>query len=110
VFAQVRDYHAFHRTTFPTGISAHGRHPSLLQGARTLTHSYIRDSDYGDEAYDLRTDPHELCNLLNPDAGPPPAEAEALRRRVDAFEKECLDLREGLGVVPGDRGFVKGWE
>ena len=110
VFAQVGNYLGSLGTTFPTGIAASGRHPGLLQAARSATCSYIRDPDYGDEAYDLRTDPHELCNLLNPDAGAPPDDVETLRQRVAQFEEECLELRERLGVVPGDRGFVQGWE
>lgn len=110
VFAQVGDYHGFMGSTFPTGIAASGRHPSLLQCARTATCSYIRDPDYGDEAYDLRTDPHELRNLMNPGAGPLPEEADTLRRRIGEFEEECLALRESMNVIPGDRGFVSGWE
>jgi len=108
VFAQVGDYHGFLKTTFPGGMPESGRHPSLLRGARTADFSYIRDPDYGDEAYDLRHDPFELNNLLNRNASPEPI--EALRRRVDAWEERCLQLRKELGVVPGDRGFVEGWE
>ena len=59
---------------------------------------------------DLATDPNELRNLLNPGAGPLPSEAQALKSRIASFEEECLALRERLGVIPGDRGFVQGWE
>jgi hypothetical protein len=76
----------------------------LLQGARTKAYSYVRDPDYGDEAYDLRTDPRELDNLLADGAEAPAGVAE-LRRRVDEWEAECLRLREQLGVIPGYRGF-----
>ncbi len=110
VFAQGGDYHGYCKTTFPTGIPHSGRHPSLLQSARAATCSYIHDPDYGDEAYDLRADPHELRNLLNPGAGALPDDALALKNQIASFEEECLSLRRRLGVIPGDRGFVKGWE
>jgi arylsulfatase A-like enzyme len=55
-FAQVGDYHGSLGTTMPSGIAKAGRHLSLLQGARSGDFSYVRDPDYGDEAYDLRTD------------------------------------------------------
>ena len=64
IFAQVGDYHGRLKTTFPTGMPESGRHPGLVQGARTPGLSYVRDPDYGDEAYDLRKDPGELVNLL----------------------------------------------
>ena len=119
VFAQVGDYHGFLKTTWPGGLPLSGRHPSLLQGARTERFSYVRDPDYGDEAYDLHSDPRELNNLLKeagadggkrcaPDTEP--TEVKALRRRVDEWEAECIGLRKELGVVPGDRGFSEGWE
>lgn len=110
VFAQVGDYHGLLKTTWPGGMPASGRHPSLLQGARDLDFAYVRDTDYGDEAYDLRKDPNELHNLLKKTDDASPAEVDSLRRRVDAFESDCLKLREELGVAPGDRGFVEGWE
>ena len=105
VFAQVGDYHGKLKTTVPTGKPAAGRHPSLLQGARTQEFSYVRDPDYGDEAYDLSSDPKELDNLLADGADAPPEVAE-LRRRVDEWEAECLRLRQELGVIPGYRGFA----
>jgi len=110
VFAQVGDYHGSLKTTYPTGMPEAGRHPSLLQGARTRQFSYVRDPDYGDEAYDLRNDPKELNNLLRQGGGPEPADVTDLRTRVDDWEKRCLRLREELGVIPGYRGFTKGWE
>jgi arylsulfatase A-like enzyme len=109
LFAQVGEYHGFLKTTWPGGMPESGRHPSLLQGARNGAFSYVRDPDYGDEAYDLRSDPHELVNLLKSPAQEPEGVTE-LRRHVDRFEAESLQLREALGVVPGDRGFVEGWE
>jgi arylsulfatase A-like enzyme len=119
LFAQVGDYHGFLKTTWPAGIALSGRHPGLLQGARTERFSYVRDPDYGDEAYDLQSDPRELNNLLgragagdgrNSGPGAKPPEVTELRRRVDDWEAECLRLRKELGVVPGDRGFAEGWE
>ena len=110
VFAQVGDYHGFMGSSFPTGIAASGRRPGLVQSARTLTCSYIRDPDYGDEAYDLRADPNELRNLLNPGAAPLTHETEELKRALDSFEQDCITLRDSMGVIPGDRGFVAGWE
>jgi len=103
-FAQVGDYHGNLGTTMPSGIPAAGRHPSLLQGGRTSEFSYVRDPDYGDEAYDLQRDPRELVNLLN-DGAAGPAEVDRLRQQVDKWEEECIRLRGELGVVPGYRGF-----
>lgn len=104
IFSQVGDYHGNLKTTMPTGMAHAGRHPSLLHAARSRDFSYIRDPDYGDEAYDLRTDPKELDNLLEGGA-PAPAEVARLREKVDAWEAECLRLRDELGVIPGYRGF-----
>ena len=70
----------------------------------------MRDPDYDDEAYDLGKDPKELVNLLRDQGGKELSGVTELRRRVDAFEKVCLRLRDQLGVIPGDRGFVEGWE
>jgi hypothetical protein len=64
----------------------------------------VRDPNYGDEAYDLRSDPTELVNLLGP-GGTEPADVAALRDRVDRWEDECIELRDRLGVGPGFRGF-----
>lgn len=110
VFAQIGDYHGYIGTSWPTGMPASGRHKSLTQSARTATKAYVRDPDNGDEAYDLETDPHELVNLLNPRLPPLPADHAALASRLEAHERECLALRDELGVIPGDRGFVEGWE
>ena len=79
-----------------------------MQHARTLGITYTRDPDYGDEAYDLRADPHELDNLLNPGKAAPPAEVEDLRGRLDGFEATCLALRDELKIRPGDRGYHEG--
>jgi len=109
LFAQVGDYHGHLKTTFPGGIPESGRRACLVQGARSGAFSYARDTDWGDEAYDLRDDPLELNNLLNPGRPAPPAEVDELRRRVDAFEAECVELRDRLGVVPGFDGFDPNW-
>jgi hypothetical protein len=84
--------------------------PASCRARGTLQYSYTRDPDYGDEAYDLRTDPLELDNLLNPGRGPAAPLVEHLRRRVDEWEAHCLELRQRLGVIPGPRGFNEGWE
>lgn len=109
LFAQVGNYHGFLKTTWPHGIPLSGRHPSLLQGIRTKDYSYTRDADYGDEAYDLRKDPFELENLLNDQASMPEA-IKVMNERMALFEEECINLRKTLKIVPGDRGFVQGWE
>jgi arylsulfatase A-like enzyme len=105
LFSQVGLYRGNLKTTWPTGLPESGRHPSLLQGARTQDFSYVRDPDYGDEAYDLRQDPKELNNLLQRKQEGAPAEIADLRQRVGQWESECIQLREKLDVVPGIRGF-----
>jgi arylsulfatase A-like enzyme len=105
LYAQVGNYRGGLGSTFPNGLPASGRHRQLLQGVRTAEFSYIRDPDYGDEAYDLRTDPFELDNLLARGGSRAP-EVDGLRRRVDDWEGKCLRLKERIGVVPGYRGFV----
>lgn len=110
VFAQIGDYHGFIGTSWPTGMPASGRHNSLTQSARTATATFIRDPDNGDEAYDLVSDPNELSNLLNPGHPPLPGNIADLESRLEAHERECLALRDELGVIRGDRGFVEGWE
>ena len=103
VFAQVGDYHGHLGTTFPIGMPKSGRHATLVQGGRTMEFSYARDPDNGDEAYDLRSDPHELNNLLNPSNRCQQKGIDKLRKRVDQWEAQCIDLREKLGVVRGER-------
>jgi arylsulfatase A-like enzyme len=107
VFSQVGNYHGGLKTTFPGGMPESGRHPSLVQGVRNHRFSYMKDPDYGDEAYDLQKDPHELTNILAGGAAPPP-EVLKLKTAVEHWEQECLNLKEQLGVVPGDRGFYDG--
>ena len=110
VFAQIGDYHGFIGTSWPTGMPASGRHKSLTHAIRTRAGAYIIDPDNGDEAYDLAADPNELRNLTNPGAGPLPDAFMALKARLDAFTEDCARLRQELGVIPGDRGFIEGWE
>ena len=110
VFAQVGDYHGHLGDSLPGGRPGCTRHPSLLEGVRSRDFSYTRDPDFGDEAYDLRRDPCELSNLLNPGRRSAPDEVDALRRCVDDWHEECLRVRDEFGVIPGHRGFDKGWE
>ena len=110
VFAQIGDYHGFIGTSWPSGMPASGRHKSLTHAARTTVGAYIRDPDNGDEAYDLTVDPNELHNLLKDSDADLPVDIIHLRDEIDEFERECIVLRKRLGVVPGDRGFVEGWE
>jgi arylsulfatase A-like enzyme len=102
-FAQVGDYHGHLRTTFPIGMPKSGRRSCLVQGGRTLEFSYARDPENGNEGYDLRADPHELNNLLNPGNRSRHKAIDELRRRVDEWEAECIRLCESLGVVRGER-------
>lgn len=110
IYAQIGDYHGYIGTSWPTGMPASGRHPSLTHCIRTKTHAYILDPDNGDEAYDLGNDPNELKNLLN--TGRPRLDNSiyALKSDLQDFMISCETLRDTLGVIPGDRGFVKGWE
>ena len=110
MFAQVGDYHGFIGTSWPTGMPKSGRHASLTHSIRTPDMSYVLDPDNGDEAYDLSQDPRELMNLRKNTASPPPDQLDTLKNRLLRFVAECNDLRQRLGVIPGDRGFVEGWE
>ncbi len=105
VFAQVGEYGGSLKTTMPSGIIEAGRHRGLLQGARSVDYSYTRDPDYGDEAYDLRNDPMELVDLLSGSDGREVPQLDALRRRIDEWERQCLALADRLGVRAGYRGF-----
>ena len=110
IFAQIGDYHGYLGTSWPSGMPASGRHRSLTHSIRNKARSYIIDPDNGDEAYDLLEDPDELRNLTNPGSAPLSSEFDELKERLHAFQKECAQLREGLEVVQGDRGFEAGWE
>jgi len=105
LFAQVGGYQGNLKTTAPSGLPESGRRAGLVQGVRSERFSYMRDPDYGDEAYDLRRDPWEVVNLLGREKGAAPPEVSELRRQVDRWEAECISLREALGVIPGYRGF-----
>ena len=104
VFSQVGGYKGALTTTMPSGIAKASRRQGLVQGGRTRDASFIHDPDYGDEAYDLRSDPKELVNLLQT-SGPTPPQVGELRTRVEQWEEECLALRRELNVIPGYRGF-----
>jgi arylsulfatase A-like enzyme len=106
VFAQVGDYHGGLGDTLPGGRPECTRHPGLLQGVRTEQWRYTRDPDFGDEVYDLAADPDELVNRV----GAPDTPTAELRARVDGWERDCLALRDQLGVIAGFRGTDPGWE
>ena len=110
VYAQVGNYHGFIGTSFPTGMPASGRHNGFVQSARSLSQCYIHDPDNGDEAYDLDTDPYELRNHLNEPKAVLSEGFVKLKNCVAEFEQECLELRNKLKIIPGDRGFVRAWE
>ena len=101
--------HGHLRSTFPTGTFNSGRRNALVQAGRNREYSYIRDPQYGDEAYDLTRDPRELDNLLL-HRGAVPDGVSRLRDELDRWEEACLGLRRQLNVIPGDRGFEPGWE
>jgi arylsulfatase A-like enzyme len=104
LFAQAGDYEGHLKTTTPSGLPESGRRNGIVQGARNANVSVIRDPDFGEEVYDLETDPGELTNL----AGGTYAQTDAvenLRREISAWETGCKALRSELGVVPGYRGF-----
>ena len=88
LFSQVGDYHG-HLGQSNYGGTKVGRHPGLVQAARTGAYSYIRDPDYGDETYDLTQDPLELNNLLGGDAAEPEPIRE-LRCRLEGWEQRVL--------------------
>lgn len=103
-FSAAGEYHGQLGTTMPWGLPKAGRHPSCVRGARDHRFSYIRDPDYGDEAYDLKKDPLELRNLLNSNTQPPAGVIE-LQQQMDKWELRCSALYEELGVVEGERNF-----
>ncbi len=110
VFAQVGDYHGHLGDSLPGGRPGCTRHPGLIQGVRTQEWAFVRDPDFGNEAYDLRQDPCELRNLLNRPGASLPEPLAKLEEEVGGWEESCLALRRELGVLPGYRGFDKGWE
>lgn len=107
LYAQAGEYHGHLKTTFPGGIPEHGRRKCLVESIRTTRYLYVRDDQYGDEAYDLAEDPDELNSLLRR-SGSIPAELRDLRDRLNRWHEECVALRQALGIIPGDRGFWEG--
>ncbi len=107
VYAQVGNYRGGLKTTFPGGMAESGRHPSLVQGVRNHRYSYIKDPDYGDEAYNLEEDPYELENLFGRQEKIPDEVLE-LMKAAREWERECLTLKNRIGIIPGDRGFYDG--
>ncbi len=105
VFSGIGEYHGPLKTTMPWGLPHAGRHPGLVRGARNRSFSYIRDPDYGDEAYELNSDPLELCNLLQAAGGVLPSGISKLKELIDDRDKECRELYTKLGVIPGARNF-----
>lgn len=110
IFAQIGNYHGFIGTSWPTGMPASGRHKSLTHCIRTRDRAYILDPDNGDEFYDMRSDPNELKNLNKKECPTLDTSAQALKSDLLAFIEGCENIRQNLGVIPGDRGFVEGWE
>ena len=110
IYAQAGGYHGYIKTSWPSGMPESGRHPNIIQTARNRRGAYVRDLDNGDEAYDLTSDPKELINLMKSKDTNPDHRIDQLAQKISTFEAECFQLRESLGVIPGDRGFVKGWE
>jgi arylsulfatase A-like enzyme len=108
IFSAIGDYHGYIGTSWPSGMPAAGRHASLTSAVRTKTHVYINDPDNGDEAYDLVADPFELENQTSEPKLP--EEFQILKEKLRDFDASCGALKAKLGVVDGDRGFVKGWE
>ncbi|NKB51110.1 MAG: sulfatase-like hydrolase/transferase [Rhizobiaceae bacterium] len=110
VFAQIGDYHGFIKTSWPSGMPEAGRHDSLTHCIRTGSKAYIEDPDNGDETYDLEADPNELVCLTKKGKPPLDEEFQMMKSRLKQFQEECMAMREKLGIIPGDRGFVEGWE
>ncbi|MDW7657464.1 MAG: sulfatase-like hydrolase/transferase [Bacillota bacterium] len=107
IYAQVGDYQGHLKTTFPGGIPEHGRRKCLVQAIRSPRYLYIQDEQYGDEAYDLFSDPYELHSLLRTSGSLPP-ELRVMKDRLVQWRETCLKLRQSLGIIPGDRGFWEG--
>lgn len=103
-FSAVGAYGGYLKTTMPHGLPECGRRKGIVRGARSLTHSYIRDPDTGDEAYDLTTDPLELRNLLQQPAAIPES-IKQLSREMDEWEAGCQRLQDELRIEPGNRNF-----
>ena len=104
VCSAVGAYHGSLKTTMPWGLPESGRHAGIVRGARNHHYSYIRDPDYGEEAYDLTADPWELVNLTQkPNALPDGI--QRLRDQLHAWEQRSAVHRSRLGVIEGDRNF-----
>jgi arylsulfatase A-like enzyme len=103
-FSAVGAYGGYLKTTFPHGFAESGRRKGIVRAARSQDFVFIRDPDTGDEAYDLRRDPLELTNLLQPEAGMAP-ELPRLEEKLAAWERDCAEHARKLGVVPGARNF-----
>jgi arylsulfatase A-like enzyme len=103
-FLAVGGYEGHLKTTMPTGLPESGRRKGIVRSARSLDYVFIHDPDTGDEAYDLRTDPLELRNLLQ-GGRPRPAPVKQLAEMLDDWERACERKFHDLGVIPGDRNF-----
>jgi arylsulfatase A-like enzyme len=104
LFSAVGEYHGHLKTTMPWGLPESGRHPSLVRAARTRKFAYIRDPDYGDEAYNVRTDPYELRNLFQL-GDPLPPQVTVLSALLDEEIQSCERLKREIPVIPGKRNF-----
>lgn len=111
VHSQVGLYHGYLKNTLPGGLPSTGRRTCLVEGVRDATFSYMTDEQYGNEAYDLREDPSEICNLAGKNMNEEQKkQSDRMLSKIESWHEQCVNLKNELGVIPGDRGFVKNWE
>jgi arylsulfatase A-like enzyme len=96
IFAQGGNYEGFLKNTLPAGLAESSRRHKLIQGVRSKNFSYINDPEYGDEAYDLVNDPGELVNIIGTNS----QELQRHKAALEYWQKQCLSLRDQLGVIP----------
>ena len=83
------------RASFPQGMPKRGVRREVVLSARTASHKLVRDSESGNELYDLARDPHELSNLILAGERPP----ESLAHALDSWRDHCAELRSELGIA-----------
>ena len=98
----------------PSGVAAFvARGHDLIIEAGAGTGSAIPDRAYRDAGATVVAGADavwERADLILKVKEPLDPEFDQLRERLAEFQAECLATRSRLGVVPGDRGFVEGWE